>query len=39
MDKAVFETVWLAGQVMNQEQAIAEALHVAAELNPTEAPD
>ncbi|GIK40881.1 MAG: hypothetical protein BroJett011_47140 [Chloroflexota bacterium] len=37
MVEAAFEAAWAEGQVMSQEQAIAEALRLAAELNPTEA--
>jgi hypothetical protein len=37
MDEAAFETAWAEGRVMPLDQAIAEALRVAAELNATEA--
>jgi tetratricopeptide (TPR) repeat protein len=37
MDEAAFEAAWAAGQALSLEQASAEALRVAAELNPTEA--
>jgi hypothetical protein len=35
--EAVFEAAWVEGQAMSQEQAMAEALRLAAELNVTEA--
>jgi non-specific serine/threonine protein kinase len=37
MDEAAFEAAWAEGQAMSQEQAIAEALGIAAELNATTA--
>ncbi len=37
LDEAAFEAAWVEGQALSQEQAIAEALRVAAELNSTEA--
>jgi hypothetical protein len=37
MDEAAFETAWAEGRVMPLDQAIAEALRLAAELNATEA--
>ncbi len=37
MDEAAFEAAWAEGRAMSQEQAIAEALRVAAEFNSTEA--
>jgi non-specific serine/threonine protein kinase len=36
MDEAAFETAWAEGRVMPLDQAMAEALRVAAELNPAE---
>jgi hypothetical protein len=35
MDEAAFEATWAEGQAMNQKQAMAEALRVAAELHLT----
>jgi non-specific serine/threonine protein kinase len=37
LDEVAFEASWAEGQAMSQEQAIVEALRVAAELNSTEA--
>jgi hypothetical protein len=36
MDKAAFEAAWAEGQALSQEQAITEALRIAAELDATE---
>jgi hypothetical protein len=37
LDEAAFEAAWVEGQALSQEQTIAEALRVAAELTSTEA--
>jgi hypothetical protein len=38
MDEAAFETAWAEGRVMPLDQAIAEALRLAAEISATDAP-